>query len=147
MSKVQLIETGVLDDDKSYSIQIGFFFTPTGGDSDPKLQICDSSYCVGFEYWNPDGVAATGGTNLASECAIETHRTFGPQTSSTNWNIRIEIHPNSTSGITFVGTYSGTDEYDKKLEPSQGLHFKVCRHDTYEVFRFHLFELAVHLNV
>ena len=33
VSKVKLIEAGVLDDDKAYSIQIGFFFTYPGNDS------------------------------------------------------------------------------------------------------------------
>ncbi|XP_065845630.1 uncharacterized protein [Oscarella lobularis] len=46
--RVKLIEAGVLDDDQAYSIQIGYFFTYPGSESDPRLQICDGNYCAGF---------------------------------------------------------------------------------------------------
>ena len=139
MSKVSLIEAGVLNDDQAYSIQIGFFFTHPG-DSDPHLQICDGNYCAGFLYWDPNGARALGGIDSVSTPIT------APQSSTTNWNIRLEIHPNSTSGITYVSTTSLTHEYSQKLKPSRGLHFKVCRNLASQTYQFHLFELAVYSN-
>ena len=146
MSKVKLIEAGVLNDDQAYSIQIGFFFT-FPGDSDPILQICDGNYCVGFIYADPNEAYDYAGIDSVSTCTV-TYSNYirAPQSSTTNWNIRFEIHPNSTSGITYVSTTSYTYEYSQKLKPSRGLHFKVCRQDENETFQFHLFELAVYSN-
>ena len=147
MSKVKLIEAGVLNDAKAYSVQIGFFFTYPGGDSDPVLQICDGSYCVGFGYWRTNYIESHGGTDNSADLCTRTEATsFSSPPVTTNWNIRLEIHPNSTSGITYVGTYSMTYEYSERLKPSQGLRFKVCRFSVGETFKFHLFELAVHVN-
>ena len=147
MSKVKLIEAGVLNDDQAYSIQIGYFFT-VPFDSDPHLQICDGNYCVGFRYWEPNHARASWGNDSVSTCSGTSSSGLLtlPQSSTTNWNIRLEIHPNSTSGITYVGTNSLTYEYSQKLKPSRGLHFKVCRDATHETFQFHLFELAVYSN-
>ena len=148
MSKVKLIEAGVLNDDQAYSIQIGFFFTHPGGDNDPFLQICDDNYCVGLWYADPNGAYPFGGIDSVSQCSgtRSSSSVTAPQSSTTNWNIRLEIHPNSTSGITYVSTNSLTYEYSQKLKPSQGLHLKVCRDHTGETYQFHLFELAVYSN-
>ena len=147
MPKVSLIEAGVLNDDQAFSIQIGYFFTHPGADSDPRLQICDGNYCVGFWYIDQNEARAYGGIDSVSRCSgtVSSSITL-PQSSTTNWNIRLEIHPNSTSGITFVSTTSLTSVYSQKLKPSQGLHFKVCRQNSGETHKFHLFELAVYLN-
>ena len=147
VSKVNLIEAGILNDDQAYSIQIGFFFTHPG-DSDPILQICDGNCCVGFWYWDPNIARASYGIDSVSTCntSISGNDIAAPQSSTTNWNIRLEIHPNSTSGITYVSTNSLTHEYSQKLKPSRGLHFKVCRDDIGETHQFHLFELAVYSN-
>ena len=148
MSKVKLIEAGVLDDDQAYSIQIGYFFTYPGSESDPRLQICDGNYCAGFRYAGPNRVRALWSNDSVSTCSGTTSSLLFtlPQSSTTNWNFRLEIHPNSTSGITYVSTNSLTYEYSQKLKPSRGLHFKVCRDDDYETYQFHLFELAVYSN-
>ena len=154
MSKVKLIEAGILNDDQAYSIQIGFFFTYPSGESDecdPILQICDGNYCVGFWYWvrNRDSniTRASYGIDSVSTCSTSfTRYITAPQSSTANWNIRLEIHPNSTSGITYVGTISLAYEYSQKLKPSRGLHFKVCRDNMGETYQFHLFELAVYSN-
>ena len=145
VSKVKLIEAGVLNDNQAYSIQIGFFFT-FPGDSDPRLQICDGNYCAGFFYFDPNGAYASWGIDSVSTCgnSYSGSSLTAPQSSTTNWNIRLEIYPNSTSGITYVSTKSSTHEYSQILKPSRGLHFKVCRDNTNETFRFHLFELAVY---
>ena len=147
MSKVKLIEAGILNDDQAYSIQIGFFFT-FPGDSDPRLQICDGNYCAGFWYRDPNQARASYGIDSVSTCgnSYSGSSVTAPQSSTTNWNIRLEIHPNSTSGITYVSTVSSTHEYSQKLKPSQGLHFKVCRASADGTFQFHLFELAVNSN-
>ena len=146
MSKVKLIEAGVLNDDQAYSIQIGFFFT-VPSDSDPRLQICDGNYCAGFFYFDPNSARASWGIDLVSTCSGSYSGSItAPQSSTTNWNIRLEIHPNSTSGITYVSTNSLTYEYSQKLKPSRGLHLKVCRDHDYETYQFHLFELAVYSN-
>ena len=146
MSKVKLIEAGVLDDDKAYSIQIGFFFTDPGN-SDPHIQICDGNYCVGFFYIEPNFAYAFAGNDSVSICSGTSYgHTTAPQSSTTNWNTRFEIHPNATSGIAYVSTKSRTYEYEQKLKPSQGLHLKVCRDDDHETFQFHLFELALYSN-
>ncbi|XP_065834953.1 uncharacterized protein [Oscarella lobularis] len=144
--RVKLIEAGVLNDDQAYSIQIGFFFSvPT--DCDPILQICDGNYCVGFLYGNPNHAYISFGVDSVSKCSGTVLSAITlPQSSTNNWNIRLEIHPNSTSGITYVSTTSFTYEYSQKLKPSRGLHFKVCRNDTPETFQFHLFELALYSN-
>ena len=146
MSKVKLIEAGVLNDNQAYSIQIGFFFT-FPGDSDPLLLICDGNYCAGFFYYDPNGAHASYGIDSVSTCSstVSTDIT-APQSSTTNWNIRLEIHPNSTSGITYVSTNSLTYEYSQTLKPSRGLHFKVCRNGIGNTYQFHLFELAVYSN-
>ena len=147
MSKVKLIEAGVLNDDQAYSIQIGFFFTYPGGDSNPILQICDGNYCAGFFYLKPNSAYASWGIDSVSTCSSSSGSSItAPQSSTTNWNIRLEIHPNSTSGITYVSTNSLTHEYSQTLKPSQGLHFKVCRANVGETHKFHLFELAVYSN-
>ena len=155
MSKAKLFEAGILNDDQAYSIHIGFFFThPSGflfadpGESDPLLQICDGNYCAGFYYQDPNQASALGGIDSVSTCSITqiSSSIIAPQSSTTNWNIRLEIHPNSTSGITYVSTTSLTHEYSQKLKPSRGLHFKVCRDSTHETYQFHLFELALYSN-
>ncbi|XP_065830906.1 uncharacterized protein [Oscarella lobularis] len=145
--KVKLIEAGILNDDQAYSIHIGFFLADPG-DSDPTLQICDGNYCAGFFYFDPNSARASWGIDSVSTCssAQSSSGISAPQSSTTNWNIRLEIHPNSTSGITYVSTTSFTYEYSQKLKPSRGLHFKVCRQNTGETFQFHLFELAVYSN-
>ena len=145
--KVQLIEAGVLDDDKTYSLQIAFFFSQPGGDSDSTLQICDDRYCVGFQYRDDSsyGVKACGGTNALDSCIFNEQNSVVAYPQTTNWNIRLEIRPNSSSGITYVGTNSMTYEYNGKLKLSRGLHFKVCREAAGETFKYHLFELTVHL--
>ena len=126
-----MIEAGVLDDDKAYSIKCGFFFT-VPGDSDPHLQICDGNYCAGFQYYNPNLAYASYGIDYVSTCSTRSSSYItAPQSSITTWKFRLEIHPNSTSGITYVSTNSSTHEYSQKLKPSQGLHFKVCRQDSY----------------
>ena len=77
-----------------------------------------------------------GGVDSASECNGSYSSTItAPNSPSTNWNIRLEIHPNSTSGIIYVTTKSLTREYDQKLKPSQGLHLKVCRHHEIEMYQ------------
>ena len=146
MSKVNLIEAGVLDDDKSYSIQIGCFFTDPG-DIDFFLVICDGNNCVGLYNYNPDLGYAFEGDDSVSSCsgALSSGRALAPQ-STTNWNFRLEIHPNSTSGTIYVSTSSFTHEYSRKLKPSQGLQFRVCRDNDHETYQFHLFELAMYLN-
>ena len=144
-----MIEAGVLDDDKAYAIQIGFFFTHPG-DSDPYLHICDGSYCVGFHYAQPNFAfptsAATDSVGHCNNRWISSRQITAPQSSTHNWNIRFEINPNSTSGITYVSTSLLTHEFSMKLKPSQGLDFKVCRDDESEAYEFHLFELAVYSN-
>ena len=150
MSKVELIEAGVLNDDQGYSIQIGFFFThPTHpvDDSDPRLQVCDGNYCVGFWYFDPNAAYASYGIDSVSTCSgIQSSSIAASQSSTTNWNIRLELHPNSTSGITYVSTTSFTYEYSQILKPSRGLYFRVCRQEKVETFQFHLFELALYSN-
>ena len=146
VSKVKLIEVGVLNDDQAYFIQIGFFFTQPGN-SNPLLQICDGNYCVGFWYPDPKSALDYAGIDSVSRCSgtVSSYITL-PQSSTTNWNIRLEIHPNSTSGITYVSTTSLAYESSQKLKPSRGLHFKVCRDSTDKTFQFHLFELSVYSN-
>ena len=142
-----MIEAGVLSDNKAYTLQLGYFFGAASSD-DPyaTLQFCDRSYCAGFQL-RRSRVYVYGGANLASVCTYSEYRGESSIVGTTNWNIRLEIHPNSTSGIAYVGTYSLTFEYNEKLRPSQGLHVKVCRGgDPTDVFQFHLFELGVHLN-
>ncbi|XP_065829615.1 uncharacterized protein [Oscarella lobularis] len=147
--RVKLIEAGILNDDQAYSIQIGFFLTYPSN-SDPRLQICDGNYCAGFWYWDPNSAYASYGIDSVSTCSSSYSSSSGaitaPQSSTTNWNIRLEIHPNSTSGITYVSTNSLTWKYSQKLKPSQGLHLKVCRHSTGQTYQFHLFELALYSN-
>ena len=146
MSKVELIEAGVLNDDTAYSIQIGFFFTFIGS-SQPVLQICDGNYCAGFLYGHPNYARVFSGIDSVSKCSgLMSNLIYAPQSSTTNWNFRLEIYPSSTSGITYVSTTSLTSKYGQKLKPSQGLHFKVCRNSKSETFQFHLFELAVYSN-
>ena len=147
VSKVKLIEAGVLNDAQAYSIQIGFFFTLLSVASNPRLQICDDNYCVGFLYGNSNSAFAFSGIDSVSTCSgTHSSSVTAPQSSTTNWNIRLEIHPNSTSGITYVSTNSLTYEYSQKLKPSQGLHLKVCRRFINDAYQFHLFELAVNSN-
>ena len=141
-----MIEAGVLDDEKAYSIQIDFFYTNTGN-SDPFLQLCDGDYCTGFLYFHQAKVRAVNGINSLSRCEYgDLGDIIAAPQDTNNWHIRLEIHPNSTSGITFVGTTSHAHEFKQKLKPSQGLHFEVCRQNEPETFRFHLFELAVYSN-
>ena len=146
MSKVKLIEAGVLNDDQAYSIQIGFFFTHPG-DSDPFILICDGNFCVGFIYQDPNIARVYGGID-SSQCSgqVSSNSITAPQSSPTIWNIRFEIYPDSTSGITYVSTKSFTNKFGQILKPSRGLHFKVCRDQFYETYQFHLFELAVYSN-
>ena len=142
-----MFEAGVLDDDKLYSIQLGFFFTLPVGKDTGLVQICDGTYCVGFHYRDPNNARAYAGTNSASQCLRdETSSDVQAPQSSGNWNVRLEIHPNSTSGITYVSTNSITYEYSQTLKPSRGLRFKVCRKNTADTPLFHLFELAAYLN-
>ncbi|XP_065839388.1 uncharacterized protein [Oscarella lobularis] len=146
--KVKLFEAGALDDDKAYSIQIGFFFThPPAVSLEPLLQICDGDYCAGFWYWFQDRAGGYGSTESGSVCNIHdgSDELQLPQSTTRRWNIRLEIHPNSTSGITYVSTSSLAYEYSTKLKPSRGLHFRVCGDDLF-TYQFHLFEVAVHLN-
>ncbi|XP_065829678.1 uncharacterized protein [Oscarella lobularis] len=145
--KVKLIEAGVLNDDQAYSIQIGFFYA-NPAISNSRLQICDGNYCAGFYYQDPHRASASYGIDSVSACSstVSSSTILTPESSTTNWNIRLEIHPNSTSGITSVSTTSLTYEYEQKLKPSQGLHLKLCRTNTVETYRFHLFELAVYSN-
>ena len=126
--------------------RLAFFTFP--GDSHPRLQICDGNNCVGFLYQDPNHVYAHAGIDSVSTCSstVSSSPVTLPQSSTTNWNIRLEIHPNSTSGITYVSTTSLTYEFSQKLKPSRGLHFKVCRGNTGETFQFHLFQLAVYSN-
>ena len=146
MSKVKLIEAGVLNDDQAYSIQIGFFLADPGN-SDPRLQICDGNYCAGFWYLDPNFAYTSFGIDSVSTCSSErSSSSINAPQSTTNWNIRLEIHPNSTSGITYVSTKSLTHEYSQTLKPSQGLHFKACRNNIGETYQFHLFELAMYSN-
>ena len=148
MPKVQLFEAGVLNDYQSYSIQIAYFFTDPSS-SHSILHICDGNDCVGFSYWYSSRYAYVfGGTDLVGQCS----GSYGAyvivgESSTTNWNIRLEIHPNFTSGITYASTTSLTHEFTQKLKPSRGLQFKVCRDSSgSNSHQFHLFELAVHLN-
>ena len=60
------------------------------------------------------------------------------------WNMRIELHPTYTVGLTYAGSSKIlTHQYDETLKPSQGLSFRVCRESEPEQFVFHLFELTV----
>ena len=147
LTKVNLIEAGVLHDDKAYVIQLLFFLTYPSGvlDSDPIFQICDGTYCVGLWTSDQGDIRAYGGTDSVSHCVLG-EQSGAITSASSNWNIRFEIHPNSTTGIAYVGTNSLTHEYNEKLKLSHGLHFKVCRHQGAEQFQFHLFELAMYLN-
>ena len=146
-----MIDAGVLHDDKAYAIQLGLFLTfPTdasGDDSDPIFQICDGNYCVGLWIWNQNLVRAYGSNDSVSHCVrVDEGTPIGAPQASSNWNIRLEIHPNSTNGIAYVSTASLTLEYSENLKPSRGLYFKVCRDHDDEIFQFNLFELAVYLN-
>ena len=146
LSKVKLIEAGDLNDNIAYSIQMAFFSTPMS-DSDPIVQICDGNFCVGTLYWDPNMASDFGGVDSVDECSGSKGSTItAPNSPSTNWNIRLEIHPNSTSGILYVSTKSLTREYNQKLKLSQGLHLKVCRDNEVETYQFHLFELTLHMN-
>ena len=151
MSKVNLFEAGLLHDDKAYIIQLALFLTyPSGYDSDPSFHICDGNICVGFLALNQNGVRAYSGSDPVSHCMRgedSGSSITSPQSeASSSWNLRLEIHPNSTTGIVYVSTSSLAYEYQTKLKPSRGLHFKVCREDTNERYQFHLFELVVRLN-
>ena len=141
-----MFEAGTLDDDKSYSIQLGFFFTEPVQHSG-VLQICDGTYCVGFEGQVPPDARFFGGNDLASLCSrVEISSPISAPQSSNTWNFRLEIHPNSTSGVTYVSTTSAIYEYNQILKPSQGLQFKVCRRKEENTPTFHLFELGMYLN-
>ena len=88
-----------------------------------------------------------GGVDSSAQCSGSHSSTITtPNSPSTNWSIRLEIHPNSTSGILYVTTKSLARVYDQKLKPSQGLLLKVCRDHGVETYQFHLFELALHKN-
>ena len=146
VSKVELIEAKVLDDTKAYVVQTGFFATyPVK--SSPIIQICDNNYCAGFWPWSANQIRPFGGRDSVGLCVYdEGSGDFPPPQATSNWSIRLEIHPNATAGIVYVSTFSMTYEYRQKLKLSEGLHFKVCREHTFETFQFHLFELAVYLN-
>ena len=148
MSKVKLIEAGVLNDDQAYSIRIGFFFAHVGSNSKPHLQICDGNYCVAFLFAYPNSAYVYAGIDSVSICGggPSSGPVNAPQSSTTNWNINLEIYPNSTSGIIYVSTNSLTHEFSKKLKPSQGLHLKMCRALIDQTYQFHLIELAVYSN-
>ena len=148
VSKVNLFEAGLLHDDKAYIIQLALFLTyPSGYDSDPSFHICDGNNCVGIYTSDQNVVTAYSGRDSFSHCiGDEDSSPISAPQSSSNWNLRLEIHPNSTTGIVYVSTSSLAYEYQTKLKPSRGLHFKVCREDTNERYQFHLFELVVRLN-
>ncbi|XP_065846249.1 uncharacterized protein [Oscarella lobularis] len=148
--KASLIDAGVLDDAKRYVIHIGLYFSnpPDADDSDPSFVVCDSngSYCVGFQYDNSGlSVYYFAGRNFGAVCQMTE---FGHVADSTpgdvQWNMRIELHPTYTVGLTYAGTSKIlTHQYDETLKPSQGLSFRVCRESEPEQFVFYLFELTV----
>ena len=140
-----MIEARVLDDNNIYTLQFGYFFGPASA-TDPivTFYICDNSICAGF-YWNRARAYFYEGTISAGACTYGSSLgSLAPPQETTIWNVRFEIHPNSTSGIVFVGTSSKTIDFNGKLKPSQGLYVKVCRGGSSDLHQFHLFELAMH---
>ena len=148
MLKVDLIAAGVLHDNKTYIIEFDIFQTyPSSAETDPIFQICDGNYCVGLWILDQNDVRAFGGSDSVSHCVRgeESGDVSAPR-ASRNWHVILEIHPDSTFGFAYVSTTSLKYEYNEKLTPSRGLHFKMCRHDTDERYEFHFFKLAIRLN-
>ena len=148
MVKVNLIEAGVLHDNKTYIIEFDIFQTyPIDFDTDPIFQICDGNYCVGLWIFDQNEVRALGGSDSVSHCIRgEEGGNVGAPRPSNNWHVILEIHPDSTFGYAYVSTNSLKYVYNKALTPSRGLYFKMCRHNPNEKYEFHLFKLAVHWN-
>ena len=143
------MNAGVLDDEKRYSIHIALYFaTAATPDSDPIFVVCDNAgnYCAGFQY--DDSGSSTyyhAGENLDADCQTgESGLLANPTPGAVEWNIRLELHPTYTVGLTYAATTSIlTYKYLETLKPSRGLHFRVCREHAGERFKFHLFELTL----
>ena len=128
-------------------MKLNFFRTRPTAASDPSILICDDVKCVGFTYYTGGEVWADGGSATGATCSFEEHVQMHSGSLISNWDIRVELHPNRTVAFTSAqSSLAVAHLFGDALKPSRGLALQTCRDDTHESYNFLLFEYSLKVN-
>ena len=117
----------------------------TNNDNDITMTLCDATRCVGFTYWDRQGIQASEFLSSSATCDRS-----GPYTGWQNvayeiWDVRFELTPSRTGAITWSAALDKgmSKAYSYVLKPSSGLWITACRNDPFEQYDVRFVEVTV----